>query len=115
MRALSDVSSPRSRGTELRSFIYVDDVVKAVLAAVDLSMDVGVINIVGGRVMSIRELLDQLIAISGKQIEIVVKKNSGPKRDYVFDNTKLVTYLLPQEVDFLYGLRMEYEHIARLR
>ena len=35
-------------GTELRSYIYLDDVVKAILAAVGLHDNVGVINIVGG-------------------------------------------------------------------
>ena len=35
-------------GSELRSFIYINDVIDACLAAIDLSETVGVINVVGG-------------------------------------------------------------------
>ena len=60
-------------------------------------------------------MLDQLIAISGEPVELVVREFSGPKRDCVFDTTKLKTHLLPSETDFAYGLRTEYAYVERLR
>lgn len=102
-------------GSELRSFIYVDDVVKAILAAVVLTVDVGVINVVGGTSISIRQMLDQLIAVSGKQVELVTKEYDGPRRDYIFDNTRLKAHLLPEETEFQFGLMTEYEYAASLR
>ena len=101
-------------GAELRSFIYIDDVVSAILAAVGLRDKGGIINVVGGQPISIRRMLDAVIALSGKQVEIVVREFDGAKRNYVFDNTKLKTQLLSQETDFLTGLRAEYAHIEGL-
>jgi UDP-glucose 4-epimerase len=58
-------------GEELRSFIYISDVVTAILKAVELQEEPGVINVVGGNVISIRDLLEKLIAIGGRQTKIV--------------------------------------------
>ena len=102
-------------GAEKRSFIYVDDVVESILAAVTLPTEVGVINVVSGHAISIRQLLDELIAISGKKVELDVKERNGAPRDYEFDNAKLRTYLLPQETDLITGLRREYQYVADSR
>ena len=80
-------------GEELRSFIYISDVVTAILKAVELQEEPGVINVVGGNVISIRDLLEKLIAIGGRQTKIVQQEFSGTRRDLVFDNTKLKRYL----------------------
>ena len=101
-------------GAEIRSFIYIDDVVAAILNAVNLEVDVGVINIVGGIPISIRDLIDKLIVVSGRKVEIVVREFYGAKRNYIFDNIKLRQHLLADETDFMDGLRTEYVHIASL-
>lgn len=102
-------------GSELRSFIYVDDVVKAILAAVALQDNVGVINVVSDLAISIRQVLDELIAISGKPVELDIREFNGPKRDYVFDATKRKANLMPDETDFAFGLRAEYAYMENLR
>ena len=100
-------------GSDVRSLIYIDDVVAAILRAVNLRDDVGPINVVGGVPISIRGLLDQLIAVSGKSVSIVAREFSGAKRNYVFDDAKLREYLLPVATDLSSGLRAEYDYMAR--
>lgn len=101
-------------GSEVRSLIYIDDVVTAILQAVKLVKDVGPINVVGGVPVSIRALLDQLIAVSGKPVSIAARESSGTKRSYIFDNTKLRQYLLPVETDLTTGLQAEYVYMTEL-
>lgn len=98
-------------GKELRSFIYIEDVVTAILKAVTLREEPGVINVVSGNAISIRDLLDKLIAIGGRGTSIVRREFSGVTRDLVFDNAKLKRYLLPVESDFTLGLQAEFRHI----
>lgn len=101
-------------GNELRSFIYIQDVVTAILKAVELQEEPGVINVVSGNAISIRDLLEKLIAICGRQTKIVQRHFSAAPRDLVFDNTKLKRYLLPKESDFTSGLRAEVSHMKSL-
>lgn len=101
-------------GSEVRSFIYIDDVLAAILQAVNLREDVGPINVVGGVPVSIRALLDQLIAVSGKPVTITARAFSGAKRNYIFDNAKLRQYLLPAETNLSAGLQTEYAYMAAL-
>lgn len=98
-------------GSELRSFIYIDDVTTAILNAIELKETPGVINIVSGHSISIRDLLKKVIAIGGQNTKIIQREFSGVPRDLVFDNSKLKKYLLPNEVDFLIGLEAEFKHI----
>jgi len=101
-------------GAELRSFIFIDDVVKAILTAISLPPDTGIINVVGGTVISIRQLLDAVIAISGKSVNVESREFKGLKKDYVFNNEKCRTCLLSIETDLLAGLRAEYIHCEGL-
>lgn len=102
-------------GAELRSFIYIDDVVKAIFSAVDLTEDVGVINIVGGKALSIKQVLDCLISISGKDIPVLTRVFAGAKRDFVFDTRLMNEKLLPVEKDFMSGLKEEYDYFAKMK
>lgn len=98
-------------GKELRSFIYISDVVTAILKAAELQEEPGIINVVGGNAISIRDLLEKLIAIGGRKTDIVQRELSVPSRDIIFDNTKLKRYLLPEESDFTTGLKREFRHV----
>jgi len=101
-------------GSEVRSFIYIDDVVAAILQAVNLCADIGPINVVGGVPVSIRALLDQLILVSGKPVEVTTRESRGTKRNYIFNNAKLRQHLLPTETDLSAGLQAEYAYMAGL-
>ncbi|HZV64703.1 MAG TPA: NAD-dependent epimerase/dehydratase family protein [Telluria sp.] len=102
-------------GAELRSFIYIDDVAAAVVKAVTLDAEVGVINVVGGTPVSIRALVTALAAASGKPVEIVQREWHGAKRNYVFDTSKMRAHLLAHETALADGLRKEYQHIGGAR
>lgn len=102
-------------GTELRSFIYIDDLVTSILKSVELLDDPGIINVVGGKAIAIRDLIKMLITIGGRGTKVSQREFSGVTRDLVFDNTKLKHYLLPEESNFADGLRAEFAHIESLR
>jgi UDP-glucose 4-epimerase len=101
-------------GAELRSFIYIDDVIQATLAAVQLQATPGVINVVGGRAISIRQLLDLLVRLSGRTVDVQPRSYTGAKRDFIFDTTRLKAHLLPHETDLETGLRAELAHVESL-
>ncbi|MFN3075892.1 MAG: NAD-dependent epimerase/dehydratase family protein [Alphaproteobacteria bacterium] len=101
-------------GSETRSFIYIGDVVTAILNAVALQDNVGVINIASAHSISIRQLAEQLIAISGKPVKIRIKECNVPSRSYRFDPGKMQAYLLARETDFTVGLTTEYNYIKSL-
>ena len=101
-------------GSELRSFIYIEDVVKGIMNSLILDEKVGVINLAGGKAVSIRQLLDHLIAISGKRVEINELGLHGEKRDFVFNTKKFTKYLGVEETDLIEGLRSEYNYMNSL-
>lgn len=102
-------------GKELRSFIYIDDVVTAILKAIELKDEPGVINVVSENAISIRDLLEKLIAIGGCNTGIVQREYSGVARDYVFDSAKLRHYLLREETNFSAGLKEEFLHVENAK
>lgn len=101
-------------GAELRSLIYIDDVISAILAALRRPEAASPVNIVSVRALSIRSILDQLIAISGKQVGITHRESAAKARDYVFDNLRMRTGLLAEETDFHEALRTEYLYFKSL-
>jgi UDP-glucose 4-epimerase len=101
-------------GSEIRSFIYIDDVVKAILRAVTLDNNMGPINVVGGNPITIKELIGQLILVSGKVVDVNKREFNGEKRSYIFDNSKLRKCLLTKETDLKIGLQSEYSYMASL-
>jgi UDP-glucose 4-epimerase len=59
-------------GGQTRDFVYVDDVVKALVAAASASdVDRRVINVGTGRETSINELADMVAQVTGKQVEVL--------------------------------------------
>jgi UDP-glucose 4-epimerase len=102
-------------GRELRSFIFIDDVVTAILNAVKLQEQPGVINVVGGNPISTYDLIHRLIKIGDRDIGIIQREFAGTVRNYVFDTAKLKHYLLPEETSLMVGLLKEFRHIEGLR
>jgi len=101
-------------GEDIRSFIYIDDVVEAIISAIKLVKNVGPINIVGGHPIPIRNLLDMIIQISGKTVSVVNKKSIDDSRNYIFDNSKMIKYLLSKETALCAGLKAEYAYMKRI-
>lgn len=101
-------------GDELRAFIYVDDVVSACLSATELEKSIGVVNVCGGKSISVRELLTLLSEISNKELKLNTIPSSGSPRNLIFNNKKMLDNLLCYETDFNDGLEKEIEHIRGL-
>jgi UDP-glucose 4-epimerase len=102
-------------GEDLRSFIYIDDVIVAIINSINADTDLRVINVVGSSPISIYEILQLLIKISGKEVSILQKDSNGHRRDYIFDASKLHQYLLEKETELSIGLKFEYDYLWELK
>lgn len=100
-------------GEELRSFIYIDDVVTSLMNAVTTELASPIVNVVGGRPVSIKTLIEMVIRIAGQDVEVVHQPVTAKGRDFVFDNSLLKRTLLPSEFDFDQGLAVEIEYMKR--
>ena len=101
-------------GEELRSFIYIKDVVKAIVNAITLKDEVGVINIVGGHSISINEIVNKIIELSSSKTEVIKINSDKPGRNLVFDTTKMNKYLLQDETPMEIGLLEEFNYFKNL-
>ncbi|MBS1520093.1 MAG: NAD-dependent epimerase/dehydratase family protein [Bacteroidetes bacterium] len=100
-------------GKEIRSFIYIKDVVEAILNAINLNEDIGPVNLVSGNSITISELVNELIKISGCTASIEHITNNVSGRDLLFDNSKLKTHLLRSETALNKGLTEEWHYMNR--
>lgn len=98
-------------GSELRSLIFISDVVDSIINAIKAPLSNINVNVVSGVSISIKELLSKLIEISGKPIDIEQKESNHEKRNLVFNNDLLLNTLLKNETDLMNGLKAEYEYM----
>lgn len=98
-------------GKELRSFIFIDDVVESIVSSIKALATNVDINVVSGVSISIKDLLSKLIEISGTSTELVKKDSNHKKRDLVFNNSLLLKTLLCSETNLTDGLKAEYEYM----
>ena len=102
-------------GDDIRSFIYIDDIIKAILKCLQLKKNPGIINLVSSEKISIKALVEKLLEISGlRNIVIEFLPSDSGKRDLIFDNTKMRQYLLDFEKPLDEGLSLEW-HYAKER
>ncbi len=102
-------------GLELRSFIYIDDVIAAIVNSIDRVRCSDIVNIVSGNSISIRDLVSAIIKISDKNTDVIFKESVGAARSLIFDNSLLRSSLLQSETDFMTGLLTEYNYMVALR
>lgn len=99
------------KGDDLRSFIFIEDVVTCILNSIDTAESDLDVNIVSGLAVPINDLLNKIIVTSGKNVAITRKDSNHQKRDLVFDNRLLLTTLLNKETDLMNGLKKEYDYM----
>lgn len=99
-------------GEAIRSFIYIDDVVQAIVNSLKLE-GFNVINIVGDETTTINELVGLIKSFSDHDISIFYTESNQPNVNYVFDSSKLRRYLLPELTPLKVGLKNEYEYMKR--
>jgi len=96
-------------GKQFRDFIYVDDVVKATMLALENDDSVGeVLNVCTGRPISVNELVKVVTEIIGREIETeYCKHRRGDIRSSYGDPTKAEKVLgFKAEVDLRNGLEL---------
>jgi UDP-glucose 4-epimerase len=101
-------------GSEIRSFIYIQDVVNAVMSVLIIKNYAGVINLVGEEKVSIKELVNEIIAISGMNPKINIIEKIGPARDLIFNNSKMRELLCKPKVRLKEGLLKEWNYMKSL-
>lgn len=108
--------SPKMWGTgnEIRTFIYIKDVVQAILKSITLNENVGPINIVGERQIVIRDLILKMISISGRNLGIEVVPSQNPGRNLIFNNQKMRKLLIISETSIDQGLSEEWEYMQQV-
>jgi UDP-glucose 4-epimerase len=102
-------------GDEFRSFIYIDDVISAIQKAVHLKENAGPVNIVSGNKITVLQLIQKLIRLTGRDhVEVEKIETKVPARNLVFNNERMRTWLLSEETDLDEGLRREWEYMRGL-
>ena len=100
-------------GEQTRDFTYVDDVVKATVNAATSNSVGEILNIGGGSVFSIVQIIEFMKEITGKELEIDFKKEQkGDVKHTSADiskSEKLIDY--KPSIDIKYGLTQQYEYI----
>lgn len=97
-------------GEAIRTFIYINDVAKAIVNSIKLENS-NIINIVGEEQITINQLVENIINISGKDIKIKHIPTSIPNRNLIFNNLRLKELLLSNLVTFHEGLAEEYKYM----
>lgn len=103
-------------GTAKVSFLYIQDCIENILAAISLDNFYGPINIVSGETFTVREVVEMIVTLSGKKnIEIINHNNNKKYNDYVFDNSKMVNYLARERHTLSNGLLAEIRYMESLK
>ncbi|MDA8605156.1 NAD-dependent epimerase/dehydratase family protein [Gammaproteobacteria bacterium] len=100
-------------GTELRSFIFVEDVVNSIINSISSSMNNKNINVASGNAISILELINMLTSFNNRSNEIQKIQTNHASRDMIFDNSLLLNNILEKENDLKQGLKIEYEYMKK--
>lgn len=101
-------------GEEFRSFIYIDDVIKAIMASIYLNEMVGSINVVSDDEIKIIDLLNKISKISGMELNSKHVPTEINARDLLFDNSKMRKYLNSDFDTLEHGLLNEIEYFRGL-
>jgi len=101
-------------GNDIRSFIYISDVVESILTSIELKQNNEIINIVSDEQITIKAVIDKIIKLAGKKPFINKIPSSAPSRNLVFDNAKLKKFLHVPKVTLDEGLKKEIEYFRQL-
>jgi len=102
-------------GQELRSFIYIDDVIDAMVNSINLSEPAGPINLVSKNAITTYDLLVKLKEITNISAPIQFEKQEVLGKNFTFNSSKMNTLLLKRpETKLLDGLKSEFEYMKDL-
>jgi GDP-D-mannose 3', 5'-epimerase len=98
-------------GKQKRAFIYIDDVIDALISVLERGMGKGVIQIGPDKSISIREIAEIIVQISNKNIPIVfdsTKREGDMDRAADWSKAQVILNWEPK-VDIVAGLRKTFE------
>ena len=101
-------------GDDIRTFIYISDVVQSIIASIRLEASNEIINVVGEEQISIKNLINEIIKLSGKNTLIEKIESDTKPRNLIFNNTKLKKLLHIPNVPLSIGLKNEWEYFKKL-
>jgi nucleoside-diphosphate-sugar epimerase len=96
-------------GNDIRNFIYIDDVVDAILASINVFDTKGPINVVSDSDISILDVIKTVIRISGYSKQPIHIPSDHIPRNLRFDNSKMRNMLVAPKVSFDEGIKSEWE------
>ena len=96
-------------GEDIRSFIYIDDVTKAILCSIEDKIEGSTINVVGSIPITIRQVIDIIIKTSGKNIIPRKIASNHQRRDLIFENSLMTKHLYSPNTSFEEGIKKEWD------
>ncbi len=97
-------------GEAIRTFIYIDDVAKAIIKSIDLETS-NVINVVGKEPITVNQLAKMIISNCDNSVQIEYVPTAEKNKDYLFDNRRMEKYLLNKFTPFEVGLQREIQYM----
>lgn len=95
-------------GNEKRSFLHVDDVSNLIMKSISLQKYEGVINLCSSNSYTIKNIVEMLIEISNKKVQIDYIETENRGIDFEFDTSKMNKLLGVEKINIKDGLTDEY-------
>ena len=95
-------------GNEKRSFLHVDDVSNLIMKSILLEKYEGVINLCSSNSYTIKNIVEMLIEISNKEVQIDYIETENRGIDFEFDTSKMNKLLGIEKINIKDGLADEY-------
>jgi UDP-glucose 4-epimerase len=104
----------QGEGMELRSYIYIMDVVNSIIESLKPDKFLGVVNIVGSEQIRIKDLISKIISISQKVPIIENEKSTLNPNNIYSDNSKMKRLLITPKVCIDEGLIEEWDYMKKI-
>lgn len=101
-------------GDDIRTFIYISDVVESIIKSFYLETSNEIINVVGEEQVSVKNLVNKIIELSNKNVLIERIETEAKSRNLVFDNSKLKKLLHEPTVTLSKGLEREWQYLNKI-
>lgn len=98
-------------GEDVRSFININDIVSAIIGSLTLKESIGPVNLVSNQRVTIKEIVQKIIKLSGRNATIEMVSAQGKGRNLIFDNAKMRMFLIDSEIPLEQGLTEELEYM----
>ena len=101
-------------GSQIRSFIFVKDVTKAIIQSIETKISNSIINLVSSKSISISDLIKLIVKISNSSTEVLYKQEEQKTDNLLFDNSLMRAILNVEETDLEVGLREEWQYFQNI-